>query len=111
VTLLFALQAAGCVAVALIVVWTLFGPRPRRLRPVLALGAGFVGIVGLPIAVLLATSAGPRWGALAGGVAVLGLAVGAWAARGPGDLGADADGVDWAEFDRERERWERARRD
>jgi hypothetical protein len=116
VALLVASKAAVCVAVAVFLARALFGSPPVRVRPVLALVAGFCGVVAFPLGVVVAAEgrATAAFFVLGGTVGALSLAV--WAARGPGDDGSE-DGekppesaIDWRAFDRERARWERVRR-
>jgi predicted permease len=115
---LFAVKATACVAVAVSLVRAFFGRPPERMRPLVALGAGFAGVIGYPIAVVLA--AGGRATAalilLAATVIASALAGWAWRATPEDDDPADEDGegppprIDWRAFDRERARWERVRR-
>jgi hypothetical protein len=115
---LFAVKAAVCAGIVLVLARAFFGRAPERVRPVLMLTAGFLGVVTYPIAVMLAAArSAAAFFVLAGMVCALSLA--AWAARGPHDEDAydDQDGegdprprIDWKAFDRERARWERVRR-
>lgn len=105
-------KAAVAAALALVLARAFMGPPPRRLRPLLTLICGFFGLIGYPIAVLVAAARHPQLASILLGVAVAFMAVAFWAARGHNDDGGD-DGdegpeppVDWEAFDRERERWE-----
>jgi hypothetical protein len=109
-------KAAVAAALALVLARAFMGPPPRRLRPLLTLICGFFGLLGYPIAVLVAAARHPQLASILLGAAVVFMAVAFWAARGPNDDGGD-DGdegpeppVDWEAFDRERDRWERSAR-
>ncbi len=109
-------KAAVAAALALVLARAFMGPPPRRLRPLLTLICGFVGLIGYPIAVLVAAARHPQPASILLGVAVAFMAVAFWSARGRNDDGGDDGGddpeppVDWEAFDRERERWERSAR-
>ncbi|UGS35686.1 hypothetical protein DSM104329_02081 [Capillimicrobium parvum] len=105
-------KAAVAAALALVLARAFMGPPPRRLHPLLTLIAGFVGLIGYPIAVLVAADRHPQLASILLGGAVASMAVAFWAARGPSDDEGDDDDegpeppVDWEAFDRERERWD-----
>jgi hypothetical protein len=109
-------KAAVAAALALVLARAFMGPPPRRLRPLLTLVCGFLGLIGYPVAVLVAADRHPQLASILLGVAVVFMAVAFWAARGHNDDGDDGDDdgpeppVDWEAFDRERERWERPAR-
>jgi hypothetical protein len=106
------IRAVVAVVLVLALVRAFAGPPPARMRPFLALAAGFLGVAAYPVAVLVAASRHPHPASLllAGSVAALALA--AWAARGSGDDGGEGGEpgpdppIDWEAFDTERERWE-----
>jgi hypothetical protein len=107
-------KAAVAAALALVLARAFMGPPPRRLHPLLSLVAGFLGLLGYPIAVLVAADRHPQLASILLGVAVASMALAFWAARGRNDDGGDDDPpgpeppLDWEAFDRERERWERS---
>jgi hypothetical protein len=106
-------KAVVAAAVALALARAFMGPAPQRMHPELAMAAGFVGLIGYPVAIIVAAGRHPETATvvLAGSVILMALAV--WAARGPGDDGGEEvehgpdPPVDWESFDLERERWER----
>ena len=107
-------KAAVAAALALALGRAFMGPPPRRMRPALVVVAGFFGIVGYPVAVIVAAARHPQLASSLLGAAVGSMALAVWAARGRNDDGGGNDGpgpeppVDWEAFDRERERWERS---
>lgn len=115
-TALLALKAAVAAILALVLVRAFMGPAPAAMHPLLALAAGFVGVVGYPVAVVVAAAAHPASAMLLLAAAVTSMALAVWAARGPGDDGGEGierdpePPVDWEAFDRERARWERGPR-
>lgn len=104
------IAVAGILAVAL--VRAFMGPPPARLHPMLVLSCGFAGVIGYPLAALVAAEGDATGGSVVLAVSVCLVAAAAWGARGPGDDGGEPrDGdpdppVDWEAFDRERARWE-----
>jgi cyanate permease len=79
---------------------------------VLSLTCGFLGIIGLPIAVLIAAGGGPLAGVALVVASLCAVALAVWLAR-TGREGEDevSASLDWEAFDRDRERWERSHQD
>src|SRR5436190_8911864 len=90
-----------------------YGPPPESARQGAALRAGAFGVVCYVAAVAVAFSAHATAACALLVAAVEALCLAVWLARGRddssgGELEPDPDPpVDWAEFDRERERWAR----
>jgi len=107
-------KAAVAAALALALARAFMGPPPRRTRPGLVVVAGFLGLAGYPVAVIVAAARHPQAASILLGAAVAAMALAVWAARGRNDDGGGDEEpgpeppVDWEAFDRERERWERS---
>ena len=92
-----------------------YGPPPESARQRAALRAGAVGVIAYVAAVAVAFTAHATAACALLVAAVEALCLAVWLARGRderhgGELEPDPDPpVDWAEFDRERSRWERPR--
>jgi hypothetical protein len=105
-----AVMAAG---VSLALMRAFIGPEPERIHPELALGAGFLGVIGFPIAVVVASGSHPIAATLTVAGSVVFMALACWAVRGSDDEGGEeidegpVPPIDWEAFDLERDRWDR----
>jgi len=92
-----------------------YGPPPESAREDAALRAGAVGVVAYVAAVAVAFTAHPTAACALLVAAVEALCLAVWLARGRderrgGEPESEPDPpIDWAEFDRERARWDRPR--